>query len=353
MRSLRYALLLVGCVVAIASLLPIFLEKLWWARLLVFPAVQLAATLLAVIVAIPFVLEIRRPSTLVFSCFVAAALAYQVSLLLPYTSIYSVEVPDAVVPGDRIRIVSLNVQASNRNVTDVLALVRETRPDLFFATETNFFWQSALAPLQGDYPYRVVARRNDYWGMMLFSKLPLEQGEERHLIAGYIPSIKARVVTPSGRRLTFHGLHPKPPIQRSGVMRDAELLLVAREVRAKRETAVLAGDFNDVPWSPAMRLFKRVGGLQDPRVGRGFFMSFSARYPIIRWPLDHIMVAPGIKLSHFGRLRSVGSDHFPVMADLVITSPATKVRWPNVDAKDQRKAAEKIRDGRDHASRSD
>lgn len=82
-------------------------------------------------------------------------------------------------------------------------------------------------------------------------------------------------------------MHPRPPgVQRadeekdSGIeeaadrqdsdKRDAELLLVATEVKNLGDVPVIVGgDFNDVAWSYTTDLFQRIGGLLDPRVGRG------------------------------------------------------------------------------------
>ena len=77
---------------------------------------------------------------------------------------------------------------------------------------------------------------------------------------------------------------------------------------------VVMGDFNDVVWSKKSFYFKRVGGYLDPRFGRGFLSSFHAKYPFLRFPIDHFFVTDGVVVSDFRRGPAVGSDHFPMIA---------------------------------------
>lgn len=126
------------------------------------------------------------------------------------------------------------------------------------------------------YPAVVSAPKDDAWGMMLFSRLPLVRPQVRYLVDHYVPSIRANVLLPSGRPFVFHGLHPKPPMMHSSADGDAELIRAGREIRNTPRAAILAGDLNDVPWSSTTELFQKVSGMGDPRVGRRFLASFDA-----------------------------------------------------------------------------
>ena len=98
--------------------------------------------------------------------------------------------------------------------------------------------------------------------------------------------------------------------------RDAEILLVGREIRNRGEAAIVAGDLNDVAWSHVTRLFRRLSNALDPRIGRGLYATFNARWPLMRWPLDHIFFTEDFRLVRLERMGFIGSDHFPILVEL-------------------------------------
>src|SRR5690606_8720052 len=98
--------------------------------------------------------------------------------------------------------------------------------------------------------------------------------------------------------------------------RDSELLLVAKRSKASDLPVIVIGDLNDVAWSYTTELFLKVSELLDPRRGRGFFNTFHAGYPLVRFPLDHAFISSHFKLKALKRTHNFGSDHFPILVNL-------------------------------------
>jgi endonuclease/exonuclease/phosphatase (EEP) superfamily protein YafD len=153
----------------------------------------------------------------------------------------------------------------------------------------------------------------------LFSRLELIQPEVRFLSDEAIPSIKTGVKLRSGAVVTLYGVHPRPPaIGQDSTQRDVELLLVAQEIKDRDAPAVVAGDLNDVAWSPTTHRFLKRGNLLDPRRGRGFYNTYPARWPGLRYPLDYIFCTRHFRICSIKVLPSFGSDHLPLVAELVL-----------------------------------
>jgi endonuclease/exonuclease/phosphatase (EEP) superfamily protein YafD len=121
-------------------------------------------------------------------------------------------------------------------------------------------------------------------------------------------------------------------------------VIVGRAIReASDRPIVVAGDLNDVAWSPTSELFLRLSGLFDPRIGRGFYNSYNADEPVLRWPLDHVFHSGHFQIVDLQRLRNIGSDHFPMLIELKYVPEATPEQIkPGPAAGDQQEADEKI-----------
>ena len=77
------------------------------------------------------------------------------------------------------------------------------------------------------------------------------------------------------------------------------------------------------------------------------FSTFHARYPMLRWPLDHVFHEKTFTLVRLQRLRNIGSDHFPVCVELEYEPTAEgKQEAPKQDAEDPEEARERIAEGR-------
>ena len=161
-----------------------------------------------------------------------------------------------------------------------------------------------------------------------------------------IPSFETIVMLNKTDSFKIYCLHPRPPFpteSNTSTNRDAELLVVGKEVLKHDEPVLIAGDFNDVAWSNTTRLFQKVSELLDPRIGRGFYNTFHAGYPLLRWSLDHVFHSDHFQLIKLRRLKNIGSDHFPIYIKLqYIPEEKEEQDEPQADRDEMEWAKEKI-----------
>lgn len=332
-----------GLLVA-ATVLPLIETNLGFVRSLDFPRLQIAVALAACLAGL--LLVSRDTTSLILALAMAAALVMQVRYILPFTPLAATQAKAAKAcePGDRLSLVVLNVLQTNRNYGAALDLVTRRSPDLVLLLETDSAWQEAMSPLRALYPNRVEQPQDNTYGLLFYSRLPLRGPEIRFLLQDDVPSLRTQVVLPDGEAVRLYGLHPRPPHPgHSSAPRDAELVIVAREVAEAPGPTIVAGDLNDVAWSRTTQLFQSISGLLDPRRGRGLFATFHAKWPVMRWPLDHVFFSEHFLLGHMERLPGVGSDHFPITVSLCAAPQApARQEKPEATAEDHRDAQEAI-----------
>ena len=91
-------------------------------------------------------------------------------------------------------------------------------------------------------PHEVKRITGSYYGIHLFSRLPLVNSRARDFAGRNTQSVVTGVILRNGETILFIGLHPKPPIpDQSALGRDAELYAAALMLREGPEPAVLAG----------------------------------------------------------------------------------------------------------------
>ncbi len=329
MTTTDWGWLVYGLLITFLSFVHLLRVEAWWVRIWDFPHTQLA--ILAVVGLVGwgvFVHDYQWPQWLA-PAGLSAALLYQGWLIWPYTPLHPRQVIRVRSPrGQRrqfvndpntIKLMSANVLMTNDECPKVLQLAQKHKPDLILILEASHKWARELKPLEADYPHQILCPIDNTYGMLFYSKLPIANQELRFLVDDNIPSIYAQLTLRSGQVMHFYGIHPQPPSPTEhyrSTERDAELVLVGREARQRTEPVLVAGDLNDVAWSHTTRLFQRISGLLDPRVGRGLFSTFHANYFFLRWPLDHVFVSHHFRLRTLRRLPSCGSDHFPILASL-------------------------------------
>ena len=296
--------------------------KHWLIRVWEFPRTQQLFLICFLLIAW-FVLPVPVSGVAV-ACIIALACAglYQLHWILPYTPFWKAEVKHSKShPEHSISLMPSNVYMHNKNSQGLIDLVKKYQPDMLVTLETNQWWEDALEELHDAYPYRMACPLENLYGMHLYSRLPFVKEQLRFVVEDGVPSMQVDVLLDE-IPVTVYFLHPKPPSpteNETAGPRDAELEIIGKEVAKCEQPTIVAGDLNDVAWSPTTRKFRHLSSALDPRIGRGFFNTFHAKYPLIRWPLDHVFHSDDFTLIHIERLEGYGSDHFPLFTRLALT----------------------------------
>lgn len=321
--ALNLALNITGWLCVFATAVPLIRKERWWIRIFDFPRIQiLIFTSLITLVILITRFTFTIPDLALFALLLVS-IGYQTKMILPYSRLSAKEVATSqtIDPLHQIDLLVTNIYMGNQQSRRYLKIAREVQADIHLVLEADAWWADQLRPLEEQYPHRVKIPQDNTYGMLLYSRFPLIDPQVKYLVDERVPSIHTLVRLPSGRIIKLHCVHPRPPRplrNQHTTDRDAELLIVAKSIRNTTMPVIVAGDYNDVGWSTTTTLFQRISGLLDPRVGRGMYSTFHARYPVYRFPLDHIFHSVHFTLGEFKRLRSVGSDHFPLYCRLVL-----------------------------------
>ncbi|MFC6998505.1 endonuclease/exonuclease/phosphatase family protein [Rufibacter roseus] len=316
---MRILLEILGGIGILFSLLTLVKSTQWWIRMMDFPRVQVMTLLLMVMGLYGWLYGYEMLSQKLFAGLMVVAIINQAVHVYKFTPLVRPQALRSKIkaPKNSFGFMISNVRMSNKRYDRFLQVVRETDPDMLLINEPNHAWAQAISELDERYPYCIKKPLENTYGMMFFSKFKLSNTEVRYLVEDGIPSFYAVVELPTGKKFDLFTVHPQPPhLNKDTDLREAELLTVAKMAKDSPYPSIVAGDLNDVAWSYTTNLFRKISGLLDPRIGRGFYNTYNAFVPFFRYSLDHVFYDPAFRLIRMKCLGFFGSDHFPIFIRL-------------------------------------
>lgn len=337
-----------GILAVVITLVPLIAADYWWIRIFDYPHIELTLLTLTAIAAYFLRFEIKNWRDYAFITVLLVCFTYQFAKLFPYTPFSPFEINEPTANVDKstgFKIVTSNVLQKNEISDSLVAEMKRVQPDVAVFTETNTRWKNEISKgIGADYPYKVEVPLPNTYGMLLYSKLALINPEVKFLVDDSIPSIHTEIRLNSGDKIQLHAIHPTPPMPQhnpSSSDRDAEMMKVALQARDSELPVLVIGDFNDVPWSQTVGLFKNVGELLDVRTGRSFYNTFDAGSFIMRWPLDHIFLSEEFRVKEIAAGPNIESDHFHFYAELFLQPELAEDQKPDPATDEQIKKARK------------
>ena len=217
-----------------------------------------------------------------------------------------------------LSVMTLNVYMDNRDYSAISDYLREEAADVVMLSENKPALMRVLKETLSDlYPHIYDESTRGTYGLALLSRYPFEAARSvplgrrgRRLI-----EVTLRGQTP----VTLFGAHPLPPLgSRWAERRNDELIAVERLIQQSAKPVVLLGDFNASPWSYPLKQLVETTGLRFANLGLGIRPTWSYQSVLLSAPIDHILVSPEWQVRAYEVGREVGSDHLPVMAELVL-----------------------------------
>lgn len=243
--------------------------------------------------------------------------------------------------GPRLRVMTYNIKYGQRDMQAVIAEIRAARPDLLLVQDAGRKLTSGLRDYLADWNVRSFGQ------YVIASHLPLSKPDicwisfpgERHSSLRCDLSIGGRQV----RVYDVHLLTPREGLSTmkedaaegvgemerntSDRLRQANALQAA--LRQERGPVILTGDLNAPEQSLVCRKL-RAAGLRDAfsSAGRGYGYTYGhmLRFGHSFMRIDHIMVSPHWRVRSCWTGGSEGSDHRPVIADMMLAPSATASR---------------------------
>ena len=97
-----------------------------------------------------------------------------------------------------------------------------------------------------------------------------------------------------------------------------ETVLVDLNLLAEGKPFMALGDLNVSPFSPQFATLLRRGGLRSAAAGHGWQPTWPSVFPPLGIQIDHALVSPEVRVMGFQRGPANGSDHRPIIVDVII-----------------------------------
>jgi endonuclease/exonuclease/phosphatase (EEP) superfamily protein YafD len=254
---------------------------------------------------------------LVTAAFLAVTLGAQAAWLAPHLGPSGTAAVAAAAP---LRVAFFNVWRGNRSLPDVVAWLERERPDVVVIAEYSAEMRRALMPLDALYPLRFDCLTRPGCDLAVLSRrggvpdLALPAAAAADLIELAVPL--------GDTQLRVLGAHLTRPVGVGTVWNQlTQVKAVAGAVRDDPRPTILLGDLNAVPWG---RVVHELGERSGLRVVGSLDGTWPAFLPWpLRIPIDHALVSPGVVVTEHRLGPDLGSDHRPILLDLVVEPART------------------------------
>ena len=236
--------------------------------------------------------------------------------------------PNPTVVGPTLRLMTFNLLHENTAYARTLAYIRDQQPDILVLEEASRAWKTQLSWL-GDRLRFTTIRSHGGGDTVVISRFPIRSiaverptGLERP--PDGLSALRVELLV-DGERVLLWAVHP-PSSMGAALwrMRNDYHGWVADRIRAEDPLlpVLVAGDFNQTPWTPWHEEFLRRSGLIDAAGTRWSSPTWHPFGPLagrfLGIPIDQDPCTARNRRDELRVGPELGSDHYPVTADLVL-----------------------------------
>lgn len=259
-----------------------------------------------------FVLSLlTTPGFSTMACVISLVLAlYQLSP-------YALPRADATHTGTTVRILQSNMLFTNRRIGGLMSAIEADNPDIIVIAEANGGHAAYLRDIMRLYPHQAgTPQQKNPYGMVIASRLPIDNVQAHHFVHDLIVAYSFDISL-DGKAVTVLSVHPSNPLKNIG-LRDRELVVMSRWIRAQSNPVIVTGDFNITPYAQAYKDFIRATDLKNARLGRGVFHgTYHTRLPkFTRIPIDHTLYSDALTVVDYKTFKIDHTDHLGTMVTL-------------------------------------
>lgn len=206
----------------------------------------------------------------------------------------------------------MNLLWKNPNHALVMEQILKHDPLVITLSEFSTTWQATLKQLEPNWPHHVhCPEAGVLGGTKIYSQYPLDPSQD--YCGPYGSFMLTLMILEDNSRIAIGSVHPRWPWPASG---PDQYRAFAPALRAMGSDGIVAGDFNAVTWSHALRRFAADGGLSIVQgIGASWLVEWlpAAYTRILGLPIDNVMAKGRVRVLSAKTLDNLGSDHLPVL----------------------------------------
>ncbi len=217
-----------------------------------------------------------------------------------------------------LKVATLNVRQGNDEPEKAVEWFQKTDPDVIVLQEMWRLDEPPYNALLKRYPHQVGDQ-----SIVILSKYPIEsQGQITRAGFDFWNETLARwaEITVDSVPVGIVAVHPARPFYPDLQQHDMDNL--TRFVQTRQGPLVVAGDFNQTPWTQSLQRFAEITGL-------GRLNTYHPTWPMRRdtlpfvplLPIDNIFISSQLASIDLAFSHDVGSDHRGVAAELALAAP--------------------------------